>query len=254
LAGAKGDYVVFLSDDDRIAPWMLERCIGVIGLQPQVPIVVTLSNRHSPSIGKTFPARASRFLETGISDGTEILAEFLKDQITVTICGVMMRTALVRARGGFPLDFPHTADVAAWAPLLFLGNAGFVNEACATYSCHNKSETAGLSVEELLRDGWKIANLISDQANEHMDDPPRRRMIQVQSRRCFARRGLVLLSDYRKNGGGIQTLLNFIWRFRRYLGNVNVAAVLRFIAIVLCPRRLADRIRRLRPTVPERLA
>ena len=254
LACAKGDYIVFLSDDDRIAPWLLERCIGVIGQQPQVPIVVTLSNRHSPSTGKTFPARFSRSLETGIWDGTEILAEFLKDQITVTICGVMMRTALVRARGGFSLDFPHAADVAAWAPLLFLGNAGFVNEACATFSCHNKSETARMSVEELLRDGWQMANLISDQAKEHIGDAPRRRMLQVQSRRCFARRGLVLLSDYRKNGGDIQTLLNFIWRFRRYLSDVNVAAVLRFMAIVLCPRWLADRIRELRPTVPERLA
>jgi hypothetical protein len=210
--------------------------------------------KQRQSIGKTFPARASRSLETGNWDGTEILAEFLKDQITVTICGVMMRTALLRARGGFSLNFPHAADVAAWAPLLFLGNAGFVNEACATFSCHNKSETARMSVEEILRDGWQMANVISDQAKEHIGDAPRRRMLQVQSRRCFARRGLVLLSDYRKNGGDIQTLLNFIWRSRRYLSDVNVAAVLRLMAIVLCPRWLADRIRELRPTVPERLA
>jgi glycosyltransferase involved in cell wall biosynthesis len=253
LAGANGEYVVLLSDDDRIAPWLLERCIGVIAQQPQIPIVVTLSDRHSSSIGKTFPARASRSLKTGIWDGTDILAEFLKDQITVTICGVMMRTALVRTRGGFPLNFSHAADVAAWAPLLLLGNAGLVNEACATFSSHDKSETARTSVEELLRDGWQMATLISDQAKEHIRDAPRRHMLQTQAKRCFARRGLTLLSDYRKNGGDIQGVLSFIWRSRCYLSDVSVASALRFTAIVLCPRWLADRIRDLRPAVTQRL-
>src|SRR5262245_38440162 len=30
LAGARGDYVIFVSDDDRIAPWLLERCIDLV--------------------------------------------------------------------------------------------------------------------------------------------------------------------------------------------------------------------------------
>jgi len=73
-------------------------------------------------------------------------------------------------------------------------------------------------------------------------------MIKAQSRRFFARRGLVVLSDFRSNGGGIQALLNFIWRFRYYLKGVNVAAVLRFLAIIACPRSITDRIRQLRQT------
>jgi glycosyltransferase involved in cell wall biosynthesis len=254
LAGAKGDYIIFLADDDRISPWLLQRCVEIIRREPQVPIVVTLSNIYSGSIGKTFAARVSRSLETGIRDGSAILTEFLTDQITVTMCGVMMRTALLRDRGGLPLDFPHTADVAAWAPLLLLGNAGFVNEACATFAYHNQSETARLSVEQILRDGWKMANLISYHASENVRDSQRRRALQVQSRRCFARRGLTALSHYRKSGGGIQTMLNFIWLFRGHLSNANTAAVLQFIAIVLCPHWIAERIRQLRPTVPERPA
>jgi glycosyltransferase involved in cell wall biosynthesis len=251
LAGAKGDYVIFLSDDDRISPWLLQRCVEIIRREPQVPIVVTLSNIYSGSIGKTFAARSSRFLETGIQDGSAILTEFLTDRITVALCGVMMRTALLRDRGGLPLDFPHTADVAAWAPLLLLGNAGFVNEACATFAYHNQSETARLGIEQILRDGWKMANLISYHVNENVHDAKRRRALQVQSRRCFARRGLTALSHYRKSGGGIQTMLNFIWLFRGHLSNVNTAAVLRFIATVLCPHWIAERVRQLRPTVPE---
>jgi len=254
LAGARGDYIIFVSDDDRIAPWLLQRCVEIIRREPQVPIVVALSNIYSESIGKTFAARVSKSLETGIRDGSAILTEFLTDKITVTMSSVMMRTALLRQRGGVPLDFPHTADVAAWAPLLLLGNAGFVNEACATFACHNQSETARMSVEQILRDGWKTANLISYHANENLRDAQKRRALQVLSRRCFARRGLTALSHYRKCGGGTQTMLNFIWLFRGHLSNVNTAAVLQFIATVLCPHWIAERIRQLRPTVPEHAA
>jgi glycosyltransferase involved in cell wall biosynthesis len=254
LAGAKGDYIIFLADDDRIAPWLLRRCIEIIRREPQVPIIVTLSNINSGSIGKTFAARASRSLETGIHEGNAILTEFLTDQITVTMSGVMMRTALLRDRGGLPLDFPHTADVATWAPLLLLGNAGFVNEACATFSYHNQSETSRLSIEQILRDGWRMANLISYHANENICDAQRRRALQMQSRRCFARRGLKHLSHYRKYGGGLQPMLNFIWLFRGHLSNVDTAAVLRFIAVVLCPHWINERIRQLGPAVPERSA
>ena len=35
LAGAGGEYVVFVSDDDRISPWLVERCVGVIGERSQ---------------------------------------------------------------------------------------------------------------------------------------------------------------------------------------------------------------------------
>jgi glycosyltransferase involved in cell wall biosynthesis len=253
LAAAKGDFFILLSDDDVIAPWMLERCIGVIRRDPQIPIVVTLSNLHSGSTGRTFPARTSRSLDSGIHDGSAILTEFLTDRITVTMSGIMMRTAVVRERGGLPVDFLHTADVVTWAPLLLQGNAGFVNEPCATFTYHSQSETARLGVEQLLRDGWKAANLIAYQANENIGDAQRRRMLQVQTRRCFARRGLMALSDYRKSGGGLQTLLNTIWRFRGHLSNVNMAAVMRFAAIVLCPHWIADLARRFKPTAPEQL-
>ena len=192
--------------------------------------------------------------DTGIWDGTEILMEFLTDQITVTMCSVMIRTALLRAHGGLPLDLPHTADVGAWAPLLFLGKAGFVNEACATFTYHEESETARLGVEQLLRDGRKVADLIARAADIHVVDPQQRKAIQIQARRCFARRGLIALSDYRTSGGRVQTLLNVLWRFRHDLYNVNLKAVLRFIAAVGCPQPLATQLRQLRRSIPERLA
>jgi glycosyltransferase involved in cell wall biosynthesis len=253
LANAKGDYIVFVSDDDRIAPWMLERCAHLIRQQPQLSTVIALSNIHAASLGRTKPARANRLRDTGIWDGTEILTDYLTDQITVAMCSILMRTDLLRANGGMPLDLPHTADFAAWAPLLLLGKSGLVNEACATFTYHNTSATAQLGVELLLRDGQKAADLIARTAEIQVSDPQQRRAIQVQAQRHFARRGLIVLSDYRNSGGGVQALLNVLWRFRHDLYNVNLKAVLRFIATVCCPPPLAQQIRQLRYSIPERL-
>jgi len=245
-ANAKGDYIVFVSDDDRVAPWMLERCAALIRQRPDLPAVVTLSNLHAASIGKTKPARTSPSTATGIRDGAEILGDFLTDQITVTMCSVLMNTRILRERGGYRLDLPHTADVAAWAPLLLLGKAGFINEACATFAYHSMSETSRLGVDQLLRDGSKVADLIARAADTHVADPKVRGSIQLEARRCFARRGLIALADSRASGTSIRALLNDTWRLRRDLRGVDLKAILRFIAIVSCPPPLAAQLRQLR--------
>lgn len=254
LANARGDYVIFVSDDDRIMPTLLERCVTLIRQHPQLPIVITLSNLHAASLGQTRSPRVSRTLDTGIQDGTAILNAFLTDQITVNMCGVVMRTALLRERGGIPLDLPHTADVAAWAPLLLLGKAGLVNEACATYTYHDDSETARLGVERLLHDGRKVADLIAHTAETCVQDTQLRKTIQLQAWRCFARRGLIALTDVRKNGASMLDMLSMAWHFRRDLHGVSLQAVLRFAVVALCPPLLAARLRRLRRGTPEQLA
>ncbi|MBI5265026.1 MAG: glycosyltransferase family 2 protein [Bradyrhizobium sp.] len=246
LASAKGDYIVFVSDDDRIAPWLLERCARLITQQPHLSTVIALSNVHAASFGRTKAARTSRSRDTGIWDGTDILTDFLTDQVTVAICSVAMSTALLRARGGFPLDLPHTADVGAWAPLLLLGKAGFVNEACATFTCHNNSETARLGVEQLLYDGRKAADLIASTADLHVADPQQRKAIKVQAQRHFAHRALIALSDYRSSGGAVRQMLNVAWRFRHDLYNASLHAVLRFIAVAFIPQSFAAKLRQLR--------
>src|ERR1700752_5036117 len=115
LAEAKGDYVVFVADDDRIAPWMLERCMGLVEREPQISVVLTLCDTRSVVLGRTWPALVSSRLGTGIWNGTDILLEYLKDQIGITMCGIMAKTAALRATGGFPTDLPFAGDVAAWA-------------------------------------------------------------------------------------------------------------------------------------------
>jgi glycosyltransferase involved in cell wall biosynthesis len=240
LEGARGDYVVFVSDDERIAPWMLERCIGLVKKEPQIPIVIALSTLHSTD--QTWPASTSQNLETGIWDGSDILLEYLMYHISAHTCGIMLRTDAIRARGGFPLDFPHLADVAAWAPLLLIGKAGLVNEACATCYTHDASETARLSVEQLLCDGWKVADLISNLADQSINDLQKRCRIRLESRVACFRRGLIILDLYRNQGGGLLEVLTIVWRFRHvFLSNIGTKNLFLgrwHIANILCRRQI----------------
>jgi glycosyltransferase involved in cell wall biosynthesis len=249
LEAARGDYVIFVSDDDKIAPWLLERCIGLVKNEPQVPIVVTVCNLHSAAAARTWPGATSRYLGTGIWDGPDILLEYLREHITTTMCGIMLRTDALRANGGFPLNLPFTADVAAWAPLLLTGKAGLINEACATYYMHNASETSRLRVEQLLINLWKVADLISNLADKFVNDVRKRRDIQLQSRRCFARRAFLILSAYRKEDGGLLEVLAIIWRSRRdlsHIGMSNLLGLTRQVAIILFPRPIANWIRQIK--------
>jgi len=253
LAAARGDYFILVPDDDTISPWLVERCMDLTKDQPSLSIIVALSDYRLGPMGESLPGYTSRSLATGIWDGTTVLMEYLTDRISVTMCSVMMKTERLRAQGGFPLDFPHTADVAAWAPLLFLGKAGFVNESCATFYEHNQTETARLGVERLLCDGWKVEALLSRIAQQKVFDPLLRKKIQSEIRRCFSRRGLKALAYERHNGGNIFTLLQFAWHFRRELNDVDTKDFLRFFAVLLCPRPLSHRIRRLKQVIPGEL-
>lgn len=253
LANARGKYILFVSDDDRISPWFLERCAGLIRQDPDLPVVIALSDIHNASLNRTKPAFVSDKLATGVVAGTDVLRQFFADRITVTMCSVVMRTELFRANGGLPLDMPHMSDIAAWVQLLFLGRAGFVNEACAAFTFHQRSETARLEIDALLVDGSRIVDMVRQHAVIHMSAVDDQRAIVRQARRFFARRALIVLSDHRGSGGTLMELSGAVWRCRREFAGVDGAAVLRFIAKLLCPDFLAAQLRQ-RQGTPARLA
>lgn len=256
LAAAKGRYVVFVSDDDRIAPWMLERCIALIKRAPEIPIVIALSDLRSAALDRTWPGRPSRRLTTGIWDGSDILLEYLRDQIGITMCSILLRTEALRSTGGFPIDFHFAGDVAAWSPLLFTGKAGLINESCATYNLHSGSETSKSGVESLLLDGWKVVDLISRNADRSVGNLVERRGIKQEARRCFARRAVLILSQYRQEGGQRAEILSLVWQFRRnfiHIGMGNILRLARPIAIILLHESTVDRIRHFKRTWVGRL-
>ncbi|MGN6309992.1 MAG: glycosyltransferase family 2 protein [Xanthobacteraceae bacterium] len=248
LAAAKGEYIIFVSDDDRISPQFVERCVGAIGYRSQVPIVAALTNCHLASFGQIKPARTSQHMTSGLQNGPRVLLEFLADEISIAICSVMMNTQALRLRGGFSLSLPHTADVAAWAPLLLEDEVGFINEACATFNLHDDSETGRLGVTKILTDGWKVADLISRTADERIRTASLRQELRLQAQRCFSRRALRFLAYHRNSGASLREVLGYVWLFRNDLMSVDKLSVLKFVAIILCPAPIAARLRHLRHT------
>jgi glycosyltransferase involved in cell wall biosynthesis len=231
LAEARGDYIVFVPDDDRIAPWLLERCIALIRSEPQVPIVMALGDACVVASGRTLPPLASRNLETGIWDGVDVLNEYLERRITVQGCTTMLRTERLRAWGGFPVGWPFAGDLARHLPLLLEGKAGFINECCGTYCLHSATETSRLALESHLDDIRKLVDLIIHTAEDRIKDEQRRRQLQLQAKRFLAREAVGIIISHRKRGAELSELRPVLWKWRRHF--ITLRAQDLFSAITL---------------------
>ena len=244
---ARGKFVVFVPDDDRIEPWMLERCVTLAKSEPQISIVVTLCDVYFAAEGRTWRALINQNVGTGVWDGSEILLEFLEDRISASMCSVMCRTDRLRARGGFPLDFPYAADVVSWAPLLLEGRGGLVNESCARLALHSASQTAGFDIRVRVSDGRKVVDIIAKIAERSVNDPRVRRNVVLAAQRHFARRTITMLSFPRRQGASFMDMLPLVWQFRRdliSLGPSGVVRTARPLAILFLPGSIVRWIRR----------
>ena len=238
LAEAKGDYIVFVSDDDRIAPWLLERCISLVKCEPQLLIVLALNDIHLTAESRTLPAVASKTLGTGIYEGADILLEYLKGRISVQMCSIMIRTDTLRLAGGFPISCPYAGDKVTWCSLLLTGRAGLVNECCGTYSWHDASETSRLAVDIRLKDDQKLVETIEDAVAYCIDDPNKGQEISRYARRNAARGAIGIITSYRRGGATLAEVLPVIWQWRRELGRIGIVGIFslaRPIAILVLP-------------------
>jgi glycosyltransferase involved in cell wall biosynthesis len=238
LAEAKGEYIVFVSDDDLVAPWLLDRCIDVVRSEPDVPIVIALSDISFPS-GYKLPARVNRKLGTGVWDGTDVLREVLDDSVSASMCTIMIRTEALRANGGFPVNWgPHTVDKAAWVPFLLTSRAGLVNERCGTYTTHDGSVTSNLTIDMILRDVRKVVDLITDVADHSIGDLKKRHQVKQLAKRYFALCTINLLGSRRRGGYTLAEAIPEIWRWRRELAYIRLSdfsALAKPIAFLLLP-------------------
>lgn len=248
LAEAKGEFIVFCSDDDLLAPWILEKCVAVAVQDPKIPIVLGLCDFLSRPGGQLDRAMPSPHFSTGILRGSGLLVEFLRNTITIGYCSMMIRTEALRARGGFPLDLPSNgADVAAWSPLLMNGLAGFVNETCATYTVHNTSESSTYTLEARLQAERELANNIVRTANSVAEDEGERRQIQLAAKCFLAGRIVYVLAQFRRRGDKLTQVLPWVWKLRNeivYFGAVNPLHLIKPIALVIVPKLVADQIRK----------
>jgi glycosyltransferase involved in cell wall biosynthesis len=248
LAEAKGEYVVFVPDDDRIAPWLLERCIALIRSAPQVPIIMALGEAYVVASGRTLPSLASRTLRTGIWNGVDVLNEYLTRRITVQGCTTILRTERLRAWGGFPTGWPFAGDLARHLPLLLEGKAGFINECCGSYSLHDATQTFHLALESHLDDIRKLVDLIISTAEDRIKDERTRRQLQMQARCFLAREAIGIITSGRKRGAQLRELGPVLWEWQRHLALrvTDTFIVMRLVWWLLVPAPLIGWLRNIR--------
>jgi glycosyltransferase involved in cell wall biosynthesis len=217
VAATKGAYVAVVSDDDAVRPHFLQRCRQVLDVNDEVPVIVALGDVLEDKSGITRQAALSRRLTSGVCHGTDVLLEFLRGRISPQMCTVVMRTALLRARGGFPDGWPHTGDLATWVPMLLDGDVGFVNESCGTYRNHAGTQTSKFSVDVRLKDIHRLAQVIVATAETAVDDPQLRREIRDEANRYVARNCVGHITIERRKGLSRTDSLRAAWRWRRQL-------------------------------------
>jgi len=251
LAEAKGDYVVFVSDDDRIAPSLLEQCVTLAKREPQVEVVAALSNVYFCGEDRIWHAPQSRKLATGIWDGADILKEYFEERISTPMCSIMIRTEGLRAQGGFPLDFPFAGDTIAWVSLLLSSRAGLVNESCGTVCVHTANETSKLELETRLNCLRKLVDFVSNETDQSIANVQKRRALQSAAKRYFARYAVQVIASYRKAWIRLVKLAPAIWQLRSYLRCIqldDVARLTRPLAVIILPAPVTRWIRGIRPT------
>jgi glycosyltransferase involved in cell wall biosynthesis len=213
LTEAKGDYIVFVSDDDTVAPWLLERCIALVRCKREIKIVIALCDSYLTSDRCTLPAIASRELRTGIWDGYEILREYLRLRITTQMCTIMLETNTFRANGAMPTDLPHVGDMVAFATLLLTGKAGLVNESCGTYYIHDASETSKFSIEDFHKDFRAALNRLTRTAENSINDSQTRRRIKFELKRYFTIRAIDQVNYGCWMGAKLSDVMPLIWKW-----------------------------------------
>jgi glycosyltransferase involved in cell wall biosynthesis len=249
VAEAKGEYIVFLPDDDRILPWLVERCVTVIKQEPSMQIVMAIGNGYLIDEDRWTAAVLSRRLSTGVWDGIDILREYLSGRISVQGCTTMVRTEALLAQGGFPHDWPFAGDLKTHLSLLFIGKAGLVNECCGTYCVHNATATFNHALQTHVEDLRKLVDLIVGRAEQETLDPEVRREIQRLARRFLALHAVGVIASHRKRGAKLAEVLPLIWQLRRNLTRVGLREVIglaRPLALLVLPLPMTRGLRQLK--------
>ena len=247
LLEAKGDFIVFVADDDRIPPWMLERFLEFPRQDPSVTMVLGQTDVFYVDEGKTARPQTDLKIKTGLYDGVDILDQWLRGNIVLSTTSIMFHTEAFRASGGFPLDIRYAFDMAGLSRLLLTSRVGFITESSATWAVHHESVTSRLTIDERLNDWRKFRDLVAEMADSQIADLTRRGRVKLAAKRFFARHAMLSLCNYRREGTDLGLVLSVIWRFRHdlsYIGGGDAFGLARSLARILCPNPIADLIRR----------
>jgi hypothetical protein len=238
LAVARGEYVIFVSDDDIISPHALEEYTRLFEQEANLAIAIGLADVRLVDEDRIWRSPRSEQISTGINRGVDILKEYFSDRISIAMCTTMYsRERLLRA-GGFPVDLKYAGDMASWLPILMEGTAGFVNKSCALFAVHADSETSHLDVDLRIADGRAILDLTDALAARCIESAQERRQLQAAGQLYFVKRVVGMLASARKRGARLRCIARHLWQWRRELataGAANLFGLRRSLAVALLP-------------------
>jgi hypothetical protein len=238
-----------LSDDDLIAPHLVERCASLVDGNAELPVIVALGDVFEEDVNVTRPAVMSHALKTGVLDGKEILKEFLRGNISPQMCTVALKTEVLRMRGGFPDDWPHMGDLAAWVPLLLQGDAGFVNERCGTRRDHADTQTARFSLDTRLKDISRLGCVIREETAQRVGDESVVAEIGELADRYVARNFIGHMASQRSEGASRREIASTMWPRRSQLLGIGIGdlrTLPRPLALLILPRPAIQLVKRVK--------
>jgi glycosyltransferase involved in cell wall biosynthesis len=240
---ARGEFVVIVPDDDRLAPWMLEKCVALTQTGPRIDVVLAIGDMYFPSERRTLPATLSKALPTGIHGSADILTEYVNDGLLSTHqCTVLMRRSTVQANGGYVLNCPAASDIATYLPLLAIGRAGFVNESCGAYCAHEATQTNAFGLGPRMKDFRTTVDVINHVIARSISDPEVRHKVELHAKGFIARHAIGLISAKRGAGASLKEVTPFLKEWKQdikeglpHIGLRNSSALLRSLAMLILP-------------------
>lgn len=158
-------YVVFLSDDDYLAPAFAERTMAAYARDPGLAFVHTRVWFESPAASFLSPPRPA------VMEGWELLLSFLQAGHGPAHCGTVYRADDARAAlGGLPDDV-ILGDMLLWPSFAPRGRVGYVDEPLSHYTWHGGNMSTSIPLAIFVRD-FRLARARWEAEAERAQLPP----------------------------------------------------------------------------------
>jgi glycosyltransferase involved in cell wall biosynthesis len=247
---ASGEFVLIVPDDDSISTTFVDRCVGLLNEEPGVQAVVGAYGVFFADENRERPAVLSGRLSTGIWDGTEILKEFLRGQLSAITLSMLIRTKLMQG-SAWPSEYHTADDVLVMARVLLSGHAGLLNEQCATLTIHNYTVSNAFGLDHGFNETQEVMGLISDASASVISSEASRRELQDLTAFYVAKKLFDFLVLYRRQGATLRDVVRKlqIWRTQSRqcrLAHFAAALNLRSLTLLLLPAPTTKRLLSLR--------
>lgn len=232
---ARGDYIVIVPDDDRVAETFVEKCVELINREPAIQAVVGAYDVFFADENRRRPPILSERLSTGIFDGSEILKEFLSGRLATITLSTLTRTKLLRDIGGFDATHLTADDILVLTQVLLSGRCALLNESCATLTIHKSTVSTQSGFDYSFLDIQKVMVETSRHAERSIADIAERQEIQKLAAHYVAMKLFDFLALYRRQGA---SLSDVIGQFRAWAAQSPQCTAFDFLS-ALRPKTLA---------------